>query len=385
MEKLKIIVSGYIARCPIGGMAWHHVQYLIGLKLLGHEVIFIEDSDDVPWSCYNPISGNTGIDPTQGLEFLHLILQRCGLSAWAYHDSHMNKWLGPCANSILQDCKDADLYLDLSLANPVRPWTSEIKRRAGIGTDPVFNHVRNLTDPEYRRRCAQHDVLFTFAENINEQISNIPNDGFRWEATRQPIVLSCWPVTEVNSNAALTTVMQWDSYSRREWSGIEYGMKSDSFAPFLGLPAKVKTPLELALGSRNAPREQLREHGWNIVDPISHTLDPWDFQNYVQGSLGEFSVAKHGYIVTNSGWFSERSANYLASGRPVITQDTGFSLFLPCGQGLLTFTTLDEAVNAIESVSALPREHGVAARAIASEYFASDRVLKDLIRRIFSD
>ena len=173
--------------------------------------------------------------------------------------------------------------------------------------------------------------------------------------------------------------MQWDSYRAREHEGRTYGMKSASFADYFDLPSSSPLPLELALGSENAPHDALQQHGWRIVDPLPVTRSPWTYQAYIQQSLGEFGIAKHGYAASHSGWFSERSAAYLASGRAVLAQDTGFSRWLPTGEGLLAFRSFDEALACIEVLRANPQRHGAVAREIAKEHFCYRRVLPPLL------
>jgi hypothetical protein len=178
--------------------------------------------------------------------------------------------------------------------------------------------------------------------------------------------------------------MQWDSYTTREFQGIHYGMKSASFQSYLDLPSKVNDgTFELALGSPSAPRDLLERKGWKIRDPLQVTRTLWTYQDYIQQSQAEFGVAKQGYVISNSGWFSERSACYLASGKPVIVQDTGFSNILPTGEGIMAFTNLEEAVAAIEEIESNYERNAQAARTIAQEYFEAKKVLSRLLDLIF--
>jgi hypothetical protein len=381
-NRLRILVLGYIVRGPLGGMAWHHLQYVMGLHDLGHDVYFVEDSDDTPWCCYDPARGVTDADPTYGLRFATRIFKRIGLgSRWAYYDAHTQHWFGPCADRITDTCASADLLLNLSCANPLRPWLTEVPIRALIDTDPVFTQIRNLVDPVRRNRSLQHTAFLSFGENIGLSRAAVPTDGLPWQTTRQPIVLDAWPVVPGPARGKFTTVMQWDSYPVREHNGTSYGVKSDSFGPYIDLPEKAGPIFEVALGGRTAPRALLRSKGWVLRDPFGTTQDPWAYQRYIQQSRAEFSVAKHGYVVSRSGWFSERSAAYLASGRPVVAQDTGFSDFIDAGSGVVPFNTPEEALAGIEEVNSRYEFHCRAARAIAEEYFDAGRVLPALIER----
>ena len=243
---------------------------------------------------------------------------------------------------------------------------------------------RSLSEPAAYTLATQHNHFFTFGENFGLPECSIPDDGFQWRATRQPVVLDLWPQSPGNSSQPWTTVMQWDSYRVREWNQIQYGMKSASFEPYLDLPQQSVEHFELALGSASAPREQLSALGWQLLDPLSVSRSPGDYQSFIAQSKGEWSIAKQGYVASCSGWFSERSAAYLASGRPVVLQDTGFSRFLEVGQGLLAFTTPREALTALAEVHAAYARHTEAAREIAIDYFDAAKVLRHLLERIFS-
>jgi hypothetical protein len=379
-DRLRIVVLGYIVRGPIGGLAWHHLQYVMGLAELGHDVRFLEDSGDTPWCCYDPSRDLTDSDPTYGLKFAADAFTFCGLPEhWAYRDAHTDRWFGPSASRVQAICTDADLLLNLSGANPIRPWLEHVPVRALVDTDPAFTQVRHLTDPTRRRQAEQHTAFFSYAENVGRGAS-IPDDGLPWRATRQPIVLGAWPVVPGPRDGKFTTVMQWDSYATREYDGRRFGMKSESFMKYLDLPRKVGPVFELAVGGAEA-QMLLEEHGWGVRNPNKLIPDPPSFQRFVQSSKAEFTVAKQGYVSTRSGWFSDRSAAYLASGRPVITENTGCGDWLAVGEGCLTFDDIDEAIQAISEVNHHYDRHSHMARAIAEEYFDAGRVLSSLIER----
>ena len=379
---MKILVLGYVVRCPLGGMAWHYAQYAKGLLELGHDVWFLEDSEDHLWSCYDPEKHEQGVDPSYGLGFATDFFSRLGFGErWAYHDAHSKQWLGPCAAGAIEHCRSADLFLNISGANPVRPWLEDVPHRVFIDTDPAFEQVRQLTVERRAERAAKHNAFFTFGENFGLPSCRIPDDGLPWQATRQPVVLSQWPVTPVPERASLTSVMQWDSYEEREHDGVSYGMKSKSFGEFFDLPQRVDVPFRLALGSKSAPRDEMRARGWSLHDPLEATRDPWRYQGFLQESLGEFAIAKHGYVVSRSGWFSERTANYLACGRPVVAQDTGFSDWMETGEGVFAVRDVEGAAAAIDTILEDPGRHGAAARRVAERYFDSSEVLTSLLER----
>ena len=379
-QRLRIIVLGYLVRGPLGGLAWHHVQYVMGLARLGHDVYFVEDSGDSAWCCYDPSRHVTDADPTYGLRFAGDTFGRVGLAGcWAYYDAHTARWSGPCADRVVGVCADADLLFNLGGVNPLRRWVQAIPARVFVDTDPVFTQIHHLTDPVRRDLAAQHTAFFSYAENVGRPGCSVPNDGLPWHPTRQPVVLDAWPVTPAPAHGKFTTVMQWDSYAAREYGGRHYGMKSTSFEPYTTLPAVAGTIFELAVGGPTLPAERLLRAGWALRNPLEVTRDPWTYQQYLQSSRAEFSVAKHGYVVTDSGWFSERSAAYLASGRPVLTQETGFSRWLAAPAGLVAFATPDEALAGVEAITTRYADHCRAAREVAAAVFDARRVLPDLI------
>lgn len=376
---LRVVVLGYVVRFPLGGMAWHYLQYVLGLARMGHDVFFFEDSDDYP-SCYDPVRSVVDENPTFGLDFARRSLDEIGLGErWAYYDAHTSRWFGPRADDATGICEFADIVLNISGANPLRSWTRLIPHRVFIDTDPVFEQIRQLTVPERRELAQEHTSFLTFGCNIGRSGSRVPEDGLPWQPTRQPIVLDAWRVTPGPSQGLFTTIMQWDSYREREFGGVFYGLKSRSFEPFLRLPERAGPFFELALGTPDAPRDLLRSAGWNLVDPRVPTRSLASYQEYIRNSKAEFSIAKHGFVQGWSGWFSERSAGYLASGRPVALQDTGYSDWLPTGDGLIPFSTMDEAEAAIRDIIGRYEHHCRSARELAAEYFDSDRVLDEVL------
>lgn len=380
-SSIRIVVLGYIVRGPLGGLVWHHLQYVMGLAHLGHDVYFLEDSDDYP-SCYDPVRDIIDTDPTYGLRFAADTFARVGLGdRWAYHDAHTSQWFGPCASRILDICSTADLLLNLSSMNPLRPWLMRIPSRVLIDTDPVFMQLRHLYNPAARNQALAHTAFFSFGENIGVPGCSVPQDGLPWQPTRQPVVLDAWSVTPGPVQGKFTTVMQWDSYPAGEHEGRRYGMKSDSFLPYIDIPQQTTAVFELALGSASAPQALLANKGWVVRDSREPTKDPWIYQRYIQQSKAEFSVAKHGYVVSSSGWFSERSAAYLASGRPVVIQDAGFSKWLETQAGVIPFNTPEEALAGIDEINRRYEFHCQAAREIAAEYFAASQVLPHLLER----
>jgi len=383
-SRLHIAVQGYVVRGPLGGMVWSNLQYLRGLARLGHDVYFVEDSDDHP-CCYDPERGETGVDPSYGLRFAERVFRRIGFGGrWAYHDAHAGSWCGPDAKQVVARCADADLLLDLCGVNPPRGWTERIPRRVLVDQDPAFTQIRHLTQAPARERALAHDAFFSFGANIGRPGCSVPDDGLPWRPTRQPVVLDEGRLAPARSRGLFSTVMQWESYAPAQYEGRRFGMKSASFLPYLDLPAAAGRVFELALGGARAPREVLVARGWRLRDPVPLSRDPWSYERYLRASRAEFSVAKHGYVVSRSGWFSERSVAYLALGRPALVQETGFTDWLPSGKGLLAFRTPDEAVAGVEAILCDGASHARAARELAEAHFESGRVLEELIEAAFA-
>jgi hypothetical protein len=342
-------------------------------------VYFFEDSDDYQ-SCYDPRRNVMDRDPTYGLDFTDRAFTRLGLETrWGYYDMHEGRWHGPAADRALDICRSSEMLLNLSCVNPVRSWLERVPVRVLVDTDPAFTQIRHRASSAARDRAAAHTAFFSFGENIGQPGCTIPSDGFPWQPTRQPIVMDAWTPAPPAARAPLSTVMLWDSYPSADFEGVHYGMKAESFEPYIDLPSRSRERFALALGSRREPRERLTQRGWTILDPRIPTQDPWSYQDFLRHSKAEFSVAKHGYVVSHSGWFSERSAAYLASGRPVVVQDTGFSRWLDAAGGVLAFRNADEALDALDRLDASYERECATARAIADEYFNSERVLTRLL------
>jgi len=386
---MQIVVTGLIATYPLGGVSWDYLQYIQGLHLLGHDVFYLEDTGN--W-VYNPELGTFTEDCSFNLQYLDAVLtfavgpgtRRC----WSFR-SPIGEYFGLTEREIETVCNQADLFINLSGCCWLRDRYQGCARKLYIDTDPLYTQyqleaMRRGTatkDQAYSVNLIRnHDLFFTFAENISDPSCCIPSCGLTWHTTRQPIVLENWPFTFTPAAPALTTVMSWkNDVTLPSIGGETYGGKGVEFLKFMHLPSRVSVTMEIAL-SGAAPFEQLRQNGWQVVDGYekSSTIDV--YQNYLSSSRGEWSIAKNAYVASHSGWFSTRSAAYLALGKPVVVQDTGFRPYYPVGEGLFDFTDLDEAVSAIESIESNYRRHCEAARSIAESHFAADAVLSRLLR-----
>jgi hypothetical protein len=311
------------------------------------------------------------------------VFERAGFGPrWAYHDAFGGTgWHGPAADRMPEVWRSADVLLNVSGINPMRPWMERVPLRVLVDTDPVFTQVDILRDPARRAFAQRHNAFFTFGECFGRPGCSMPDDGLPWQPTRQPVVARLWRPAPGVPDGAYSTVMLWDSYDEREWDGRRWGMKSQEFDRFADLPARSPARFQVALGSPTAPHTTLAARGWEILDPLALTTDPWVYQDFMRASKAEFSIAKQGYVASGSGWFSERSAGYLACGRPVVVQDTGFSRVLPTGLGLLAFSTPQQALEAVAEVDARYRAHCEAARALVETHFDAGRVLEHLLER----
>jgi hypothetical protein len=374
---LKILCAGFLIRHPLGGHTWHHLQYLLGLQRLGHEVFFFEDYG-WPESCYDPGADVMTGDPSFGLGYMSEVFARFGLEdCWCYlaEDGLVH---GRPREEFAQFCRECDCFLNLSNIN----WTTELgecRRRVLVDTDPVFTQIGALGAGG---PFSNYHALFTYGENVHRPGCDMPTAGQRWLPTRQPVGLDAWKPRPLDSRAPFTTVMNWTAFGEQVWQGRVFGQKDREFAPYFDFPRTSGRPMEMAVSADPQVRRRLVDGGWRLADPCAVTRTCWTYQDYLRASLAEFCVAKHGYVVTQCGWFSDRSAGYLASGRPVVVQDTGFSRFFPCGLGLLTFRRPEEALRCLQLVADDPETHAQAARGLVEELFDSDKVLTELLERV---
>lgn len=377
-SRLRIIVTGLIAQYPLGGVTWDYLQYVLGLARLGHDVFYIEDTGQWP---FNPRQGGLGADCAYNVEYLARVMSRFQLdSHWCYRFPWQSQWFGLPDEQRAAVIRSADLLINVSGTLRQPEEYREVRRLAYVDSDPVFTQVKLARgQADFRHSVDLHDVHFSFGERLS---AATPETGHRWRPTRQPVVLSEWRAAAPRRDA-FTTVMNWTSYKPITYLGRTYGQKDVELERFLELPRLVApTILELAVNegkTRRVPRELLIHKGWQLVDPGKRCPDLDSYRAYIESSKAEWSVAKNGYVVGQPGWFSCRSACYLAAGAPVVAQDTGFGAILPIGEGIVPFRTREEAVTAIREVEADYRRHSKAARAIAEDHFDSAKVLTRLI------
>lgn len=371
---MNIILAGIMGRYPFGGVAWCSLMYLLGLRRLGHRVWYLEDMAECN---YDPVGRTLRTDPRYALDFIHSTLSPYGFAErWCYVDYLGHNYYGHSREAWRDVCRGADLLLNLS--GGFWTWRDEyaaVPHVAYIDSDPAFTQMEiDRKGPARVGFFSQFGSLFTFGRNIGSPDSPVRTAPLRWEHTWQPVCTEEWRPTGELSRPCFTTIMTWKIKSFKEIGGN----KDVEFLKVLDLPSRTNIPIELAV---NGPRELLREKGWRCRDPFPISRDTSVYRDYVRQSYGEFSVAKHTYVKTNSGWFSDRTACYLASGRPAVVQDTGFSAHLPTGDGLIPYNVLDEAKAGLESVVADYARHAAAARDLAVEHFAADVVLPPLLER----
>jgi hypothetical protein len=376
---LKIVCSGFMVRHPVGGFTWHHLQYLAGLARLGHEVVYFEDWG---WanSCFDPSIDDMTASPNYGIRYMRYVFNRIGLKCpWAYL-AEDGRCYGMTREELASHCRESDLYLNLSNINWI-PELESCRRRVLVDTDPAFTQIgAHGAGGDFSR----YDVLLTYGENVGQTGSSMPTAGHRWFPTRQPIVLDFWSTSPPSNDAPYTTIVNWTPMPDQYFEGRVYGQKDREFSIFFDLPRRTGERMEIAVNGPAPVKKRLEHGGWALSEPCVVASDPWTYQGFIRRSRGEFCVAKHGYVSTRCGWFSDRSCAYLASGRPVVLQDTGFSTNLPCGEGLIAFNTFDEAVGGLQAISAAPERHSYAARHIAEVYFDSAVVLNDLLEKSLS-
>ena len=383
-------MAGLVGQYPVGGVAWDYLQYVLGLRRLGHDVYYHEDTWSWP---YHPVAARRVDDGSFSACYIASFFDRYAPELhdrWHYLHLHQTSF-GMSRSAFDEVARTADLFLNVSGASMLPERLAPSCVRVFLDTDPGYNQIvlteRFSGSEHVARWCASvasHDRHFTYAENIHDAACLVPRAGLSWQTTRTPIVLALWDAVARDAPAAgapWTTVLTWDAFGGRkvEYGGVEYTDKRSELIRIADLPRRVDVPIRLALGGRNPPVERLAADGWEVVDAPSATLTPARYQAFIAGSRGEVSVAKHVYAAMRSGWFSCRSACYLAARRPVVVQDTGFSTILPTGSGVLAFRTLEEAAAGVRDVEARYEHHSAAARAMADEYFDAGKVLPRLL------
>lgn len=382
---MKIVLAGYVVGYPLGGMTWHHLNYLLGLRTLGHDVTYLEDGAFLP--PYNPRTRDAG-DPAYGVEYLRQTLAAYGVDDTPWHYRFGDYSAGLSVSEIARKLRHADLLICVSGITPL-DWYPRPRRTLVIDTDPVFTQLRMGRDEAFLAYYRSFSHVATFGRLIGTPASPLPAHGIDWIPTNQPVSLAHWPALP-NPSKRFTTIGKWEHAAARdvEFDGKSYASsKAAEWVKLLRLPAAAPD-WELSLAMDGVPPEVRRGFeaaGWRFDDPTAASIDPRAFRRYIAESGGELTVAKQIYAGLPSGWFSDRSACYLACGRPVVTQASGFDQWLPTGEGLFSFTSADQAADALNRIGesdATHLAHCRAARRLAERFFDAEKVLSELLSRV---
>jgi hypothetical protein len=370
----RIVLGSYMVRYPLGGMLSWALQYVIGLQRLGHDVVFVEKAH-YPQACFSPTTGVMTDDASEGVGIVAGLLARFGMPGrWCFVD-YSGVYHGMTSDQVNAEFRSADLFIDMGTHGAWAEESTAARRRVLVDGEPGFTQMKRASRIADGVAVTEYDAYYTSGLNIGTERSTAPTAGVEWQPLPHPVVLDLFDPTPPPRVGAITTVMNWQSYTPLEYKGRTYGHKDVSFEAFADLPSKVDAPLELAVGGPSVPVEHLVDLGWHVRNghEVTRTID--DFWAYIVASRAEFSLCKEGYVATGSGWFSDRGGAYLASGRPVIQQDTGFGALLPLGEGLFAVSSVDEAAAAIDAVLTHPDRHAASAREIAESHLDSRVVL----------
>ncbi|HEY5742180.1 MAG TPA: hypothetical protein VIS99_06530, partial [Terrimicrobiaceae bacterium] len=380
----KIIVFGIMFWYPLAGVTYQFLHYLIGLKRLGYDVYYIEDSGR--W-IYDPVKFEFSPDATRNISAVAPILENYGLAGrWAFRGNYEGgRCYGMSQEQILRLYREADAFLNVTASQELREEHMAIPRRIYVESDPFATQIKVAQGDEPTLAALDaHDIHFSYGENLGAPDCTVPVKRYQWLPTRQPVALDFWENPfPASSTAAYTTIATWRNRNKDiVWQGEKYYWTKDrEFARFIDLPNRRPAKFELAVVVDAETERLLRSNGWSLVDSLPISTDVNKYRAYIQRSRGEFTVAKDQVVRPITGWFSDRSACFLAAGRPVITQETGFSKYLPTGKALFGFLTMDDILAAIDAIESDYLGASRVAREIAAEYFAAEKVLSSLMER----
>lgn len=378
----KIVLLGMMSKMPVAGAIWGTLHYLIGFRRLGFDVYYVEAHARTP-----SMFMERGVDNAseRAAAFIAKVMQRFGLDdKWAFHALHDDRRCYGMSEMQLHELyRSSEMVINYHGGTVPRPEHRSAGRLVLLETDPVeleialHDQLRDAID-----FVAPHCAFFTWGENYGRPDCNVPlPDDLTFVPTRAPVVMDLWAAPEAGGST-FTTIGNW----RQQWREVKFHgevytwSKHFEFLKFIDLPRRSDQPFELALSSYNADDQALLErNGWHVRPAADLSTDLDTYRHFVRRSRGEFTVAKDQNVRLRSGWFSERSAQYLAAGRPVITQDTGFGNTLPTGEGLFSFATMDDILDAVDAINADYERHSRAASAIARDYFNYDVVLGGML------
>jgi hypothetical protein len=387
MKRKRIVVMGFMGSMPIAGVIWQHIHYIVALQRLGHDLYYIEDSARLP---YNPETFEVTDEFHYAAQLLDHLAREFGFkNRWAFCARYLqhNPTAGLPLKIIQQLYREADAILNLCGTQEFNDDLLVSDRILYIESDPGVEQIKIdkgvKSTIEYLRR---HRELFTFGENVGTKNFPVPLHGFEWLATRQPVVTDFWKTSRAPSRTAVfTSIANWSTSGLKDitWRGSKYlWSKSREFLRFIGAPKKSGEAFELSTNIKDEKtRRRFEQSGWRLRCPLQMSIDYWLYRDYIRHSKAEFTVAKDQYVRLNTGWFSDRSACYLAAGRPVIIQETGFTKNYGGKAGLLSFRSLDEIVDAVEAINGDYVKHSRAARLLARELFEAEKVVKSILDR----
>jgi hypothetical protein len=381
-----IVIAGSLAQKPgRGGHTWVFLQYLLGFKKLGWDVLFLDRLE--PAMCVDETGAHTSFERSWNLHYFVDVMRRFGLSDdYALLYDAGARACGLQRAEVLERVKSSAAIINVMGFLNDEEILAAAPKRVFLDIDPGFGQMWQALGQHETFRG--HDAHVTIAENIGKHDCPIPTCGLSWITTRQPVVIDEWPVANGfgNPDGPITSVGSWrGAFGPVAYEGKTYGLRAHEFRRFAALPTLTGCRSEVALDIHPADSKDvalLCEHGWCLVEPRRAAGDPWRYRDYIRGSAAEVMIAKGMYVQTHSGWFSDRSICYLASGRPVLAQDTGVGDALPAGEGLLTFKNVEEAAEATRVIGRDYARHARAARRLAEECFDSAKVLSSLVGRL---
>jgi hypothetical protein len=376
-----IVIAGSLAQVPHnGGLSWFYLQLLLGFKRLGFRVLFLDRLE--PEMCVDESGRLCDFDCSVNLRCFQRVMDEFGLSDdYALSFNGGRGWFGQPRQRVLRTLADSPLLLNVMGFFNDPGLLERARRRVFVDIDPGFGQMwreLGLHDP-----FAGHDDFVTLGRNIGSPGCAIPTCGLKWATMPQPVVLERWPAV-LTAGGPFTSIGAWRGPNGPvEFQGVTYGLRVHEFRQFAELPRRCPAAaFEMALDIHPDDARDLRllqDCDWTLIDPRSVAGTPAAYRQYIAGSGAEFMVPKQMYVRSNSGLLSDRSAYYLASGKPVLARDTGLAALYPTGLGLLTFTTLEQAIAGVEAINSNYARHARAARELAEEFFDSDKVLAGLL------
>lgn len=377
----RIIVFGIVFWYPLAGVTYQFLHYLTGLRKLGFDPYYIED---MMWTVYDPSIGEFTHEWDTNIRRLGPVLDAHGFAGkWAFRTAD-DEYAGMTKSAVDDLFRTADACLNVTGGHELRDAHMRIPRRLYVESDPFANQVRIAKgDQRTIDFVGAHTHHFSFGENLGKPDCLAPIERFNWLPTRQPVDIDLWR-TVGPGGSKYSTVTTWHNQTAPvEWKGEHYHWTKDiEFAKYLDLPSLRDVPFEIATTTEAEVVKLLNSKAWRTLDSGVISGDVDSYRRYIQNSRGEFTVARDQYTRPCTGWFSDRSVCYLAAGRPVITQETGFSKTVPSGRGLFGFSTMDDVLAAVDAIESDYPSHCQSARDVAAEYFAAERVVGDMLRRV---